>query len=203
MSLKTKIKVTPFECYRTYIAMKQHFTKEKYDYLKYGGKSRASIVSFNKRKDRYFFERMSRKKSDEEITQYFISNFISSEDPSKVWIGQIIENGETNFKEWQKRNQSLTYIFSNEIEGVFSGGDFDSYFISNRQHPKILKEYLKKNISIETLVILDMILGFGKEFDKKLVDPIWSTVSLKMKKYRSFLNISVPRYKKILKEKVL
>ena len=201
--MKVKVKVTPFECYKTYIAMKQHFTKEKYDYVKYGGKSRASVVSFNKRKDRYFFERMSRKKSDDEITQYFISNFISSEDPAKVWIGEIIQNGETNFKEWQKRNQSLTYIFSNEIEGVFSGGDFDSYFISNGQHPKILKEFLKKNISIETLVILDMILGFGKEYDKKLVDPIWSTVSLKMKKYRSFLNISVPRYKKILKEKVL
>ena len=201
--MKAKVKVTPFECYKTYIAMKQHFTKEKYDYVKYGGKSRASGVSFNKRKDRYFFERMSRKKSDDEITQYFISNFISSEDPTKVWIGEIIQNGETNFKEWQKRNQSLTYIFSNEIEGVFSGGDFDSYFISNGQHPKILKEFLKKNISIETLVILDMILGFGKEYDKKLVDPIWSTVSLKMKKYRSFLNISVPRYKKILKEKVL
>ncbi len=201
--MKVKVKVTPFECYKTYIAMKQHFTKEKYDYVKYGGKSRASVVSFNKRKDRYFFERMSRKKSDDEITQYFISNFISSEDPTKVWIGEIIQNGETNFKEWQKRNQSLSYIFSNEIEGVFSGGDFDSYFINNGQHPKILKEYLKKNISIETLVILDMILEFGKEFDKKLVDPIWSTVSLKMKKYRSFLNISVPRYKKILKEKVL
>ena len=201
--IKTKVKVTPFECYKTYIAMKQHFTKEKYDYVKYGGKSRASVVSFNKRKDRYFFERMSRKKSDDEITQYFISNFISSEDPAKVWIGEIIQNGETNFKEWQKRNQSLSYIFSDEIERVFSGGDFDSYFINKGQHPKILKEYLKKNISIETLVILDMILGFGKEFDKKLVDPIWSTVSLKMKKYKSFLNISVPRYKKILKEKVL
>ena len=59
------MKVTPFECYKTYVAMKQHFTKDKYDYFKYGGKSRASATSFNNRKDRYFFERMSRKKSDE------------------------------------------------------------------------------------------------------------------------------------------
>ena len=105
--MKTKKKVTPFECYKTYIAMKQHFTKEKYDYVKYAGKSRASIVAFNKRKDRYFFERMSRKKTDDEITQYFISNFISSDDPSKVWIGEIIHSGENTFKEWQKRNPSV------------------------------------------------------------------------------------------------
>ena len=99
------MKVTPFECYKTYVAMKQHFTKDKYDYFKYGGKSRASATSFKSRKDRYFFERMSRKKSDEQIIQYFISNFISTEDPSKVWIGEIIQNGETNFQNWQKRNQ--------------------------------------------------------------------------------------------------
>tara|TARA_S200000501_G_scaffold293300_1_gene278886 strand:+ start:561 stop:1154 length:594 start_codon:yes stop_codon:yes gene_type:complete len=197
------MKVTPFECYKTYIAMKQHFTKDKYDYFKYGGKSRASATSFNNRKDRYFFERMSRKKSDEQIVQYFISNFISTEDPSKVWIGEIIKNGETNFQDWQKRNQSLAYVFGDEIERVFKGSSFDSYFDSDGQHPKILKEYLKGEVSIETLVILDRILGYAERFDKKILDPIWGAVSLKIKKYKPFLNIDVSRYKKILKEKVL
>ena len=195
--------MTPFECYKTYIAMKQHFTKDKYDYFKYGGKSRASATSFNNRKDRYFFERMSRKKSDEQIVQYFISNFISTEDPSKVWIGEIIKNGETNFQDWQKRNQSLAYVFGDEIERVFKGSSFDSYFDSSGQHPKILKEYLKGEVSIETLVILDRILGYAERFDKKILDPIWGAVSLKIKKYKPFLNIDVSRYKKILKEKVL
>ena len=197
------MKVTPFECYKTYVAMKQHFTKDKYDYFKYGGKSRASATSFNNRKDRYFFERMSRKKSDEQIVQYFISNFISTEDPSKVWIGEIIQNGETNFQDWQKRNQSLAYVFGDEIERVFKGSSFDSYFDSDGQHPKILKEYLKGEVSIETLVILDRILGYAERFDKKILDPIWGAVSLKIKKYKPFLNIDVSRYKKILKEKVL
>ena len=118
------MKVTPFECYKTYVAMKQHFTKDKYDYFKYSGKSRASATSFKGRKDRYFFERMSRKKSDEQIVQYFISNFVSTEDPSKVWIGEIIQNGETNFQNWQKRNQSLvTYSemkLNESLKGVVS-----------------------------------------------------------------------------------
>ncbi len=197
------MKVTPFECYKTYVAMKQHFTKDKYDYFKYGGKSRASVTSFKGRKDRYFFERMSRKKSDEQIVQYFISNFVSTEDPSKVWIGEIIQNGETNFQNWQKRNQSLAYVFGDEVERVFKGSGFDSYFHTSGQHPKILKEYLKGNVSIETLVILDKVLGYVERFDKKILDPIWGSVSMKIKKYGPFLNIDVPRYKKILKEKVL
>ena len=45
----------PLEVYQSYLAFKNHFTKEKYDYFKYGGRSRASEGAFNKRKDRYFF----------------------------------------------------------------------------------------------------------------------------------------------------
>ena len=42
----------PFETYKTYLAMKQHFTKDKYDYHKYCGWSRATVQAFNKRKER-------------------------------------------------------------------------------------------------------------------------------------------------------
>jgi len=197
------VKVTPFEVYTTYLGMKNHFTKDKYDFIKYSGRTRASVASFNKRRDRYFFERMSRKKEDSEIVNYFIANFTSHDDPSKVWIGEIIQNGETNFKQWQRRNQSLSYIFGNEVEGIFTRDNFDSYFHTQGQHPKILKAYMRKDISLETLVILDKILGFRSRLDKKLDDPIWSTVSLKMKKYEPFLNIDVFKFKRILKEKLL
>jgi len=197
------VKVTPFEVYTTYLGMKNHFTKDKYDFIKYSGRTRASVASFNKRRDRYFFERMSRKKEDSEIVNYFIANFTSHDDPSKVWIGEIIQNGETNFKQWQKRNQSLSYIFGNEVEGIFTRDNFDSYFRTQGQHPKILKAYMRKEISLETLVILDKILGFRSRLDKKLDDPIWSTVSLKMKKYEPFLNIDVFKFKRILKEKLI
>ena len=56
---------------------------------------------------------------------------------------------------------------------------------------------------MESLVIYDRILGYGKDFDEKLKDPVWETVSRRVKKYKPFLNINVPRYKKILKEVVI
>ena len=49
--------MTPFDTYKEYLAFKNHFTREKYDYHKYGGRSKAKIESFYKRKDRYFFEK--------------------------------------------------------------------------------------------------------------------------------------------------
>ena len=193
----------PFESYKTYLAMKQHFTKDKYDYHKYCGRSRASLNSFYKRKDRYFFEKMSRAHPDKEIEDFFVANFVSCDDPQTLWIGEIIRDGDQKFKQWQKKVQSLSYHFKQEVTDVFTD-DFDSYFeIEDNKHPKILKEFFQKNLSLETLVIMDKVLGYKTKFDKRLRDPVWNFVSMRMNKYAPFLNINVPRYKKILKEIIL
>jgi len=194
----------PFDAYRCYLSMKNHFTKDKYDYHKYRGKSRATVQSFYKRKDRFWFEKLARNKSDQEVVEFFVSNFITCTDPGKLWIGEMIKEGEGRYTEWKKRNQSLSYVFKEETESVFSDGNFDSMFaMDGTRHPQILKEYLRKNISIETLVILDKILGFRENFDSHLKDPVWETVSMRIKKYSPFLNIDVQRYKQILKRVVL
>ena len=194
----------PFDAYKQYLSLKNHFTKEKYDYHKYCGKSRATVQSFYKRKDRFWFEKLARNKSDQEVVEFFVSNFITCTDPGKLWIGEMIKDGEGRYIEWKKRNQSLSYVFKEETESLFSDGNFDSMFaMDGTRHPQILKEYLRKNISIETLVILDKILGFRENFDSHLKDPVWETVSMRIKKYSPFLNIDVQRYKKILKQVVL
>ena len=190
----------PFDAYRQYLALKNHFTKDKYDYHKYCGKSRATVQSFYKRKDRFWFEKLTRNKSDQEVIEFFISNFITCTDPSKLWIGEMIREGEGRYTAWKKRNQSLSYVFKEETEKLFSDQKLDEVFNCSKGHPPVLKNFLNGNISIETLVIYDRILLFGNNFDKKLKDPVWETVSLRIKKYSPFLNIDVFHYKKILKE---
>jgi hypothetical protein len=193
----------PFDAYKQYLSLKNHFTKEKYDYHKYCGKSRATVQSFYKRKDRFWFEKLSRNKDDKEVIEFFVSNFITCTDPSKLWIGEMMREGEGRYTAWKKRNQSLSYIFKEELEYVLANQDLDTVFAKKSGHPIILKKYLGGEISIETMVILDKILDFRKNFDAKLDDPVWQTVSLRMKKYSPFLNIDVFRYKKIVKEIVL
>ena len=99
------IKVNPFETYKSYLGLKNHFTRDKYDYHKYCGKSRASINSFYRRKDRFFFEKLSRQNSDEEEVDFFVSNFVSCDDPQSLWIGEIMKNGEKNYNSWRKKVQ--------------------------------------------------------------------------------------------------
>jgi hypothetical protein len=99
-------KVQPFDVYKSYLGLKNHFTKKTYDYHKYGGKSRASIQSFYKRRDRFFFEKLSRQKDDSEVVEYFVANFVSCDDPQALWIGQIMKEGEENYSDWKRKNQS-------------------------------------------------------------------------------------------------
>jgi len=193
----------PFDAYRCYLSLKNHFTKEHYDFHKYGGKTRATKQAFYKRKDRFWFEKFSRQKNDKEVVEFFVSNFVSTTDPSTMWIGEMIKDGEGRYTEWKKRVQSLSYIFKEEVDNLFDSKDVDKVFDCSSGHPPILKSYLGGDTSLETLVICDRILEYGKDFDQKLNDPVWETVSRKMKKYSPFLNIDVPRYKKILKETVL
>jgi hypothetical protein len=193
----------PFDAYRCYLSLKNHFTKDHYDYIKYRGKTRATVQAFYKRKDRFWFEKFARSKNDKEVEEFFVSNFIYSTDPDTMWIGEMIKEGEGRYQQWQKKVQSLTYVFKEEVNTLFDGKKVDEIFDCSSGHPPILKSYLSGSTSLETMVICDRILEYRKDWDKKLDDPVWETVSRKIKKYSPFLNIDVLRYKKILKETVL
>ena len=192
--------VTPFETYQHYLSLKIHFTNPKYDFFKYGAKTRASMASFNKRRDKYWFEKTSRKYSDKEVVDFLVSNFVSTDNPQNLWIGEIINSGERKYADWMKRQQSLTYLFKEQSNELLSQNELENLFDCSKGHPKILKRFLSGSISLETLAIYEIIFHFSKNFDKKLNDPVWESVSLKIKKYIPFLNIDVFNHKKILKE---
>ena len=193
------LKVTPFETYQHYLSLKNHFTNPKYDFFKYGAKTRASVTSFNKRKDKYWFEKTSRKYNDKEVVDFLVSNFTATDNPQNLWIGEIINSGERNYAEWTKLQQSLTYLFKEQSNELFSESKLDDVFNCSKGHPPVLKMFLGGKISLETLVIYDKIFLFGNTFDKKLLDPVWESVSLKLKKYSPLINIDVFNYRKILR----
>jgi len=193
------LKVTSFETYQHYLSLKNHFTNPKYDFFKYGAKTRASVTSFNKRKDKYWFEKTSRKYNDKEVVDFLVSNFTATDNPQNLWIGEIINSGERTYAEWMKRQQSLTYLFKEQSNELFSENELESVFDCSKGHPPVLKKFLSGKISLETLVIYERIFLFGNKFDKKLLDPVWESVSLKLKKYSPFLNIDMFQYKKILR----
>ena len=192
--------VTPFETYQHYLSLKNHFTNPKYDFFKYGAKTRASLTSFNKRRDKYFFEKTSRKYSDKEVVDFLVSNFVSADNPQNLWIGEIINSGERTYADWMRRQQSLSYLFKQQSKELLSENKLEDVFNCSKGHPQILKYFLGGHLSIETLVIYEKIFNFSKNFNNILDDPVWDCVNLKISKYNQFLNIDIFHYKKILRE---
>lgn len=188
--------MNPFEVYQKYLAMKQHFTRPKYDYFKYNGKTNASVTSFETRKDKYYFHKLSKM---DDAENYMMVNLI--EDPN-VWVGELFSDAaQARYLEWKRKIESLSYVFKTELNAL--DDDLNKNFeIVDGQHPYILRQYLRKNISIETMVILDDILNYGKVLNKHLDDTIiWPYAYLKIQKYKPFLKYDKFKMRKILKEK--
>ena len=146
------LKVTPFETYQHYLSLKNHFTNPKYDFFKYGAKTRASMASFNKRKDKYWFEKTSRKYSNKEIVNFLVSNFVSTDNPQNLWIGEIINSGERKYADWMKRQQSLTYLFKEQKQRITIGerlGESIRLLQGTSQNPKKIsrREHLSRNFN--------------------------------------------------------
>jgi len=195
--------VNPIECYKTYLSVKNHFSKESYDFFKYKGKTKVSDKTFYAKKERFWFEKLSRNKEEKEIINFFVSNYCSADDPSSLWIGDIIKNGESVYIRWKEKRDNLLDVFLQEISNL-NKENFDQYFsVVKNRHPQIVKDYLKGDICIETMIIFDTIINYKKDFDNKLIDPIWEMISMKMKKYSVFLQINSVKYRKALKEKIL
>ena len=195
--------MVPFDAYREYLALKNHFTKNSYDYFKYNKKVRATVQSFYKRKDRFWFEKLARQKSEQEVVEFFVANFASCPDPETLWIGEMIKEGEERYQTWQRKVQSLSYVFKEESQSLFEENKFDDVFNCSKGHPPLLKKFLSDKVSLETMVLYDKIFNYSKNFDKKLQDPVWETVSRRIKKYNPFIQIDIFKYKKILKNVIL
>ena len=197
-----------FEVYKIYLAIKLHFTSknQSYDYHRHAGKTTARLATFTKRRDRYFFHKLSRTYSDTDIVNYFISNFTAN---TNLWVGDIIgKTGDENFKSWSRRIEALHYYYEQDIEYILSmitdKLSFDDMFTSKQgQHTPILKYFLSKKINFETLIILDDILKFSKRLNKSIKETvIWPKMYQRMIRYKPFLKYNITKYKMTLKKKV-
>ena len=195
-----------FDVYRMYLAMKLHFTNPNFDYFTAGGKTNAKEKTYQQRNDFWFYETLARKHTKEEIQELLLASFALSEDTSKVWIGDIKVSGKDRWMVWKKSQQSLAYTVEQDLESVVSsmgsqGYTFNNLFETMGGHPPLLKLFLKRQLNLDTLVVMDIVLGFTNSWDKQMDDPLWNNLSLKIKKYKPFLSINRNKYQEILKGK--
>lgn len=186
-----------FEAYKLYVAIKNHFTNPTYDFFKYNGRTKASFKTFEKRNDKYFFYKLADRKDK---LEYLVANFVSGADN---WVGDLVNNaeGERRYRRLVGYRDSLTYQFTSDLGKLLE--HFDSNFIvTNCQHPPLLIKYLRGEVQLETMVILDSLIGYTKHWNKKIEDPVvWPQISLKIKKFKPFLSFDQDKLKKLVVDK--
>ena len=191
-----------FDTYQTYLALKRHFTSD-YDYFKYKGKVKASLESFLRRKDKFFFRKLGKKYDKEELVNFFVSNFVVSDN----WIGNLVsQESEENYVRFQKRMKSLSYLYDNDLHRIIDycrDNDLSPnqlLLVENGDHPALLRLLLQKKISIETVIIMDESLKFVRYWNAKLDDIIWEEKRQLISNYRKFLKYDPLPYRKKLRE---
>lgn len=151
-----------FRCFQIYTGLKLYFNG-RFDWIKYHGKIGIKPSAYEKRKDKWFFQKLSKKYNESELINFFVSNFVY--DGSSKWIGDLIlDYGEDNYLQWKLNNENLTYNFERDCKAIkFKwqsplnwNKSFNFLFIND----SILQMVINQEIMLETLVILNECCGF-------------------------------------------
>ena len=195
----------PFEVYRYYLALRLHFTTDKYDVIEQKGRVRATKNSFFKRKDLLAIRRVAETYSDKDIVDFLVANFVSGD----RWGGVFDVEAKDRYQGWKKRIESISYTFKKEIDKAVTYADKNGITVdqlfscNNGQHPPIVKMYLRNDVSIETLVILNKLNNFTDQLDQDLKnDLVWPDTSRIIKKYSPFLEIKKDKYNEIYRRAI-
>ena len=189
----------PFESYKLYNALKLHFETDGYDAIKYHFKTSVKPTSFFKRQDKFFFAKLASTYGNE-LKEFYIANFKND----VKYVGDMLnEGGERYYRDHKKVMESLTYQFQTDINKL---NDMDVSFDSlleaeDNNHPLIIKLWMQEEILLETIVILDSILGFVERENKKITDTIiWPDIYRKIMKYKPFVKFDRDKYLNLLKK---
>jgi len=193
--------MTGYEAFSLYNSLKLHFSQQTYDYFKYNGKSNISVNSFENRKDKYHFYKLSRKYNQDEYINFLVGNFIVNE---KTWAGDLLKTeAEANYLRRMKYLQSMTYSFENDCKYIFDDLNDPNEVLKcvDGEYPVLLLMAFRKEIQPETLVILNALLNFFPAWEQQITDTIrWPDYRLKMLKYTAFVPFDSVKYKLKLKE---
>jgi len=189
----------PYDVYKYYMAMKLHFESDSYEAPKYNYKTSARPQSFFKRRDKYHFAKLGRKFDEpKELIDFFTAQFTASD---KTWVGDMLQD-EEKYTDWQKRQQSLSYNFEQDINKLAEeAGAFDEMLETREgnNYPLVIEMFLQDEISLETVVILDRLTGFMRRADRTISETIvWPDLSKRIRKYGLLLRFDKDRMRRVV-----
>lgn len=186
-----------YRAYRFYLATKLHFTTPKYNVFESKGAVTCSRETFEKRNDKFIFTKLGQRfSSEKDYIQFLASNFIYG-NTDVVYSGSEADD---NYIEWQRRKQSITKIFHDDIDTIMNcDKSLDQVLnCTNNQIPYIISLLVSKRITIESVIILDAMRPFISFWNNAMIERMFSRELLIIHKARSFIKYDKEKIKRII-----
>jgi hypothetical protein len=186
-----------YKVYQLYLSLRLHFTRPDFDITKSRKGVKVSREAFLKRKDLFALRKLAETKTKTEIIDFLVANFVSG----NQWGGVFDAEANEVYAEWQTRMQKLGYTFKQDIQTLYADGD--PFEVINGQHPTVLKLYLGKKISLESIAILAKIgIIDNTDYSSLSNDFIWNDFVHLVKKYKPFVKIDKDHYIRQLEQEI-
>ena len=178
--------IDAFQTYKYFMAIKLHLTTDRYDVFKSEGRVSGTRSTFEKRNDRFLFEKLGRKFTQpRELIEYFVANIAYGNK-------QVIYSSESDeyYDTWLKRKESRTYSFKQQLEYIRTHLEvnklkFEDLFDSEGNVPELLKFYVGGHIHLETMVIIDEYENFIPKW--KSLELLWGDQLRIINKIKKFV----------------
>jgi hypothetical protein len=183
--------IAPEKCMQLYLAMKAHFTTEKYDVIKYNARIKgADAAHLEQRRDRELIRFLAKKLDTvPHAASFFVANFARGND-------YPFSDEERSFKLytlWQRNRQSLTKVFKDDCSYISNIGMTWHDLISLEDGIPPLFILMKNGkINIESVAIMNELEGFIPEWEKK--NPLWKEDFRRIRKLKAFIKFDKEKF---------
>jgi hypothetical protein len=149
---------------------------------------------------KHVYTKLAQEFNDSDYVDFLVSNFVSGDD----WGGVFNAHARDNYINWKKRIESLSYTFTSDMRHILNelnlvSFDEKIFDVQKNQHPYIIRAYMSKRVSLETLVILQKLFNFCEKFDNEIPEQlVWPSVSRLIKKYSPFVKIKKEKYSELI-----
>lgn len=184
--------ISAFETYKLFMAVKLHLTTDRYDVFESNGRVSGSLATFEKRNDRFLFEKIGRRfKSPRELIEYFVAN-IAYGNNSVIYSGESDEY----YEQWIYRKESRTHLFKMELHNIqrhleLNKMEWKDLFATKDNVPELLKLYVGGYVQLETVVILNEFENFLPEWEP--LNMIWGNQLRILNKIKKFVKFDKTR----------
>jgi hypothetical protein len=193
-------RVSGFEAWSIYMAIKLHFSEGNYDAFKFNFKGpRLKESTFQARRDRYFFEKLARRYVKKKtVIEFFLANILIGQD----WVGNMSDEA---YVVWTAKMQRLQYAFKEEMSTCARCVEnFDELFKPRGGQVPLYALHMSGQVSLETLCIVDILCNYSSRVNKTMSDPLGLIASLthKINSYKPFMR-NLPLQQKAFQEIVI